>query len=48
MEKAFKDLHVLMPKEIHKDFLVKCKQDGITASQRVRNWVSEFLKGEKA
>jgi hypothetical protein len=46
MEKL-KNLHVMVPEKEHLAFLVKYKEDGKTGSEVVRQWIRDFLKGEK-
>ena len=47
MEKnATKNLHVILTKNIHHDFFVKCCDDNIKPSEKVRAMISDYLRGE--
>lgn len=41
-----KELHVLIPKEMHRLLFVKVSGNDLTVSQLVRKWIRQYLKGE--
>lgn len=41
-----KFLQVKLPDDMHKDFKRKCLEKEIDMSEKVRQWVKKFVKGE--
>jgi hypothetical protein len=42
-----KELHILIPKELHREFFANVKTQDIHASQLIRRWIRQYLEGEK-
>jgi hypothetical protein len=48
MKNSFKEIHVKVTRETANQFLSKCKANNSNGSKKIREWIADFLKGEKA
>jgi len=47
-EKNTKELHVVIDRQTANTFLGKCRTINSDGSKKIREWIADFLKGEKA
>ena len=46
MQNNKKELHIVLPHDQHRAFMVRTKSNNTNASKKIREWIQKFLKGE--